>query len=259
MPRQLTPKDDVIRARWAAWLKLHLAPNSRVKPLQLDRALGEQLKGDHRGAIHAYKRGERTPSAQTVFELGEALGKLEVPLTSGLVALYAAGYFAETIDVMVRLSQLDLGSKPALTYYISLPYWFDTQYQFDNCDNEDQDKGRLYERLCDVQSLAQSAIRDSAPLLRLAWTNCQRGRNQDFIAEKAMKVAEFESTHDVKESADLAWTVLVPWGRKLFIRHGGKLGDYPLFKPRTMFDMASLPLDVISDLSPHASNPKEEL
>jgi len=260
MPRLLTKKDDVIRARWAAWLSGHLAPNTRVKLLQLDRVLGETLKGDHRGAIHAYKRGERTPSAQTVFEVGEALSKLKVPLTSGLVALYAAGYFAEAIDVLVRLSQLDSGAKPALSYYISLPLWFDLQLQIENLEGDDRRyEDYLSERMSDAQSLAQYAIQGSKELLGSAWANCQRGSNPNIIANKAMKVAEYEPDQDNNEAADLAWKVLLSWARKLFINLGGTLGDYPLFKPRTLFDLASPPLDVIRALRNHTTDEREEL
>lgn len=95
-----TVADRFLRPRWAGWLSTTLDRSGLTA-----RNLGDLLRSDEhdrdtakRSAVRAWLRGERTISPERAFDVGNILRENgHVSRIDGIVALHAAGYFAQAI------------------------------------------------------------------------------------------------------------------------------------------------------------------
>ncbi|MHB8201945.1 MAG: hypothetical protein ACYDD9_14175 [Acidithiobacillus sp.] len=117
MPK-LTEQDRAIRYRWGTFLQPLVGDGpERVSILKLsaevDKIAGRC--GDNRAELYAYVGGKRTPRAERVFEVGEALRTCGVTWVSGPLALYAAGYVRAWVETTARVSPIRTENEVART------------------------------------------------------------------------------------------------------------------------------------------------
>jgi hypothetical protein len=102
MPRLTDEMDAFVKARWGAWLreKLGLA---EMSPERLGKLLAPDRGVNSGGSYRAHVRGWLEPDFEKrksvfpdlAFRVGEVLRASGLPWCSGIVALYAAGYFGD--------------------------------------------------------------------------------------------------------------------------------------------------------------------
>lgn len=270
----MTERARHIRARWSSYLTEVIQANEGVTVGTLARELipGEvraQLEsmrspGIHlqnaspRSRVRRWVNGDETVRAESAFTVGEALRQLGTPRTSGVTALFAAGFYPEVVELIVRLSHLPNGSWPALGYYVSLEQWLhrwicrdvkvydDETREFWVLDYDSND-----DHVQAAQIIAQSAIDTSSAMIKRAWRACNGGRNCDLWTKKAILIAGFESDDDAETSQSLAWQALKVWAADLYKRCGGKPG-YPLMPKTLRLSDYRPPLEMIVDLIPES-------
>ncbi len=244
-PVSVNKKSLHIRKRWAAYLKevMKLPPGVSVGALAKE-LIGAETREEiermpspaiylqdasPRPRVRQWLKGLGTVRAASAFATGEALRRLGVPRTSGVVALFAAGYFPEVVELLFRMSQEHGGELPALAYYVSLEYWLHCWIlnEFFSTKDEPYDYDLDDEHVRDARILVEAAIEGSAAFVSDVWATCGGGRNCAWWVKKAIAAGAFESDLDVRGSFDMAWSGMRDWARQLFVQCGGKRGESP--------------------------------
>jgi|SRR5215469_1134848 len=271
IPPLVSGKARHIRARWAAYLAeiirandvlttgtvaRELIPAETRTELATLRSPGIHMQNaSPRARVRRWLNGAETIRAESAYKVGEALRRLGAPRTSGVVALFAAGFYPEVTELLVRLSQLRAGAWPAFAYYISLDQWLhrwierdvewtDEEFHVTHTLEYDPDD----ERIKAAKIIAQSAIESAVAIELDAWQACDGGRNLKLWARKAILMATFESEDDSEYSFELAWKALKPWAEELYRRFGGP--SDPFFSPRIRLAEYAPPLEKIAALIP---------
>jgi hypothetical protein len=281
---EMTKRARHIRARWAAYLSevmlaeggptVGTVARGLIKKNKMEELSELQSPGTHiqnaapRQRVRRWINGTETVRAASAYSVGEALRKLHIPGTSGVVALFVAGFYPEVIELLVRLSANPKGAWPALAYYVSLEYWLQhwahnltadpTEGIVNTYDLDDENTTlarRIGQSAIDSSSVPSSTDKTST-IADVACDAIDEGRGLDLWTKKALRMAEFESKDDSAESFSLAWGALKPWARKLYRRCGGKPG-YPLYSEVfRLGDYATPPLEYITSLIPTTHAPR---
>lgn len=110
-----------VRPRWQAWLRSALA-EIELEDNKFARALvgPDATDGDiPRGLVKKWLRGEVTVTPEGAYRAGQALSRLQLNHASGLLAVVAAGHFADFAKTIRVLATSQLGhqlSHPVVQY-----------------------------------------------------------------------------------------------------------------------------------------------
>ena len=257
MARNVTPAELHIRELWKSWLSQYVGRKRPISVVKLDSKLRTARLSDARYLIYNWLNGGQTASPTKVYAVGEALHQLGQPFTSGVVSLFAAGYYSLVVELLIRMSEVPDGSWPALAFYTAFEEWL--QFPMVRADfgfpvDRTVRKAGVRAHVRVWKEMVQLAIDSSSPNLALmAKRQCNGGDGCTLLTRKAILTASFESREDAQRSVCLAWQIMVPWAHMLYRTLGGRSG-YPRFRDEYhVSELTHQPLEMILELAPKAT------
>ncbi len=121
-----------IRPRWSRWLRR--LTDAGLGAADLARAFAAERGNDEPGGaylrlVREWAAGRKTVSSESAYAVGEIAHAEGVEWSSGIRALHAAGYFADTIGVIYEVSQFKcqdvailICALPAANAHVPLQY-----------------------------------------------------------------------------------------------------------------------------------------
>jgi hypothetical protein len=181
--------------------------------------------------IYGWKKGKRIPSAAMAWRTGEALARLD-RWGSGPMALYAAGYYAETVGMLARLSADQHGAVCAAKLICALPAAVDIPV----ISSSFAGRGRFGKLVSQAEKLCFEAVSEpvAASLLPTAWETRRLRKIIPATADPAIKFAYTAAKTQVDPaiSRAFAWDRLVEWiarfpaGCQILRQHGHLYKQY---------------------------------
>ncbi len=109
MARKVTARDRTVRTRWASFLSALVGDGRPIAATALAKAINANRgrQGDATWQIWEWLEAERTVSPPLAFDAGEALRACGIGWSTGLGALWAAGYLGEYALRLANFAQDD--------------------------------------------------------------------------------------------------------------------------------------------------------
>jgi hypothetical protein len=238
--------DRYVRRRWSKWWQASLQEWAALDPVDRKTpayAFAKALAAASGSAANAkgfaarikdWASGKQRPTAKTAFQVGQVLRSSGLKTANGIVAIYAAGYYPEVVDVFAQLAVDDRGRGVVATFIATLPLML-SRLDFD-VDVEGIDPSReqrRMEKILDAYGRQSVAKLDEAMEAVGLGTRWPTNAFESAILRSAKSAAHEVVAVNPQVAAHLCWLLLAEWVRMV---RPAEIALNPDFVPRSNID-----------------------